>query len=119
MLLFDYYWNNNRSSRPEVLCEKGVPRHFPKFTGKHVCQSLFFNKVVGLRPATLLKKRPRHRCFPVNFGEFLRTPFRASFLTEHLWWLFFFFYDKTKPLVAASIIIILLISVHITQPEIL
>ena len=25
-----------------------------------------------LRPATLLKKR--HRCFPVNFAKFLRTP---------------------------------------------
>ena len=25
--------------------------------GKHLCQSLFFDKVAGLRPATLLKKR--------------------------------------------------------------
>ena len=32
-------------------------------------------------PATLLKKRLWHRCFPVNFVKFLRTPF----LTEHLW----------------------------------
>ena len=31
-------------------------------------------------PATLLKKRLCHRCFPVNFAKFLRTPF----LTEHL-----------------------------------
>ena len=50
---------------------------------KHLWQSLFFNKVAGLRPATLLKKRLWHRCFPVNFAKFLRTPF----LTEHLWWL--------------------------------
>ena len=62
---------------------KGVPRNFGKFTGKHLCQSLFFNKVVGLRPATLLKKRLWHRCFPMNFPKFLRTPF----LTEHLRWL--------------------------------
>ena len=34
-----------------------------------------FNKVAGLRPATLLKKRLWHRRFPVNFAEFLRTPF--------------------------------------------
>ena len=27
----------------------------------------------GLRPATLLKKRIWHRCFPVNFAKFLRT----------------------------------------------
>ena len=29
----------------------------------------------GLRTATLLKKRLWHRCFPVNFVKFLRTPF--------------------------------------------
>ena len=29
----------------------------------------------NLRPATLLKKRLWHRCFPVNFVKFLRTPF--------------------------------------------
>ena len=33
---------------------------------------LFFNKVVGLRPATLLKKRLQHRCYPVNFAKFPR-----------------------------------------------
>ena len=67
----------------EVFCEKGVLRNFAKFTGKHLCKSLFFNKVAGLRPATLLKKRLWHRCFSVNFAKFLRTPF----LTEHLRWL--------------------------------
>ena len=41
---------------------KGVFRNFTKFTEKHLCQSLFFNKVAGLRT------------------PFLRTPF----LTEHL-----------------------------------
>ena len=50
-------------------------RNFAKFTGKHLCQSLFFNKITGLRTATLLKKRLLHRCFPVNFAKFLRTPF--------------------------------------------
>ena len=38
-----------RSSRPEVFCEKGVLRNFAKFTGKHLCQSPFFNKVAGLK----------------------------------------------------------------------
>ena len=46
-----------RSSRPEVFCKKGVLRNFTKFTGKRLCQSLFFNKVAGLWAATLLKKR--------------------------------------------------------------
>ena len=60
-----------RSSRPDVFCKKSVLKNFAKFTGKHLCQSLFFNKIEGLRPATLLKKRLWHRCFPANFAKFL------------------------------------------------
>ena len=39
-----------RSSRSKVFCEKGVLKYFVKFTGKHLCQSLFlfFNKVADL-----------------------------------------------------------------------
>ena len=40
------------------------------------------------QPATLLKKRLWHKCFPVNFVKLLRTPF----LTEHLWWLLLYLY---------------------------
>ena len=42
-----------RSSRPEVFCNEGVLRNFAKFTGKDLCQSLFFNKVAALRSTTL------------------------------------------------------------------
>ena len=49
------------SSRPEMFCKKGVLRNFAKFTGKHLCQRLFFNKVAD--HATFLKKRPWLRCF--------------------------------------------------------
>ena len=45
-----------RSSRPEAFCKKAVLRNITKFSGKHLCQRLFFNKVTVLRPATLLKK---------------------------------------------------------------
>ena len=55
--------------------KKGVLRNFTKCTGKHLCQSLFFNKVAGLGPVALLNKRLRHRRFPVDFVKFLRTPF--------------------------------------------
>ena len=37
-----------------------------------------FNKVAGLRPVILLKKRLWHRCFPVNFAKFLRIPLVAA-----------------------------------------
>ena len=36
--------------------KKSVLKNIAKFTGKHLCQSLFFNKVAGQRPASLLKK---------------------------------------------------------------
>ena len=80
---------------PEVIYKKGVLENFTKFTGKHLCQSLFFNKVAGPgpRPATLLKKRLWHRCFPVNFVKFPRTPF----LTEHLQWLLLLLETKYIP----------------------
>ena len=58
-----------------ALYKKGVLRNVSKLTGKHLCQSLFCNKVAGLRPATLLKKRLWHRCLPVNFEKFLRKTF--------------------------------------------
>ena len=67
----DEYGKSEAAPRSSV--RKGVLRNFEKFTGKHLCQSFFFNKVAGLR----------HRCFPVNFRKFLRT----HFLTEQLWWL--------------------------------
>ena len=38
-----------RSSRPDVFIKNGVLRNFAKFTGKYLCQSLFFNKVTGLQ----------------------------------------------------------------------
>ena len=81
-LLLNWAYNKNKLQKQplEVFCKKGVLRNFVKFTEKHLRQSLFFNKVAGLRPATLLKKRLWHRCFPVSFVKFLRTPF----LAEHL-----------------------------------
>ena len=36
--------------------KKGIIKNFSKFMGKHLRQSLLFNKVAG-RPATLLKNR--------------------------------------------------------------
>ena len=84
-----------RSSRPEVFCKKGVLRNLTKFIGKHLCQNPFFNKVAGLRPATLLKKRIWHRSFPefcqISKNTFLhRTPLvAASAVTWNCYWYIF------------------------------
>ena len=47
---------------------------FPDNHKKYLCWSLFLiyvlKKLQGWWPATLLKKRPQHRCFPVNMEHF-------------------------------------------------
>ena len=63
-----------------MFCKKGVLRNFAKFVGKHLCRSLYFNKVAD---PTLLKQRLWHRYFSVTFAQILRK----TFLTEHLRWL--------------------------------
>ena len=71
-----------------MFCKKGILGNFVKFTGKHPCQTLYFNKVAG--------QMLWHRCFPVNFAKFLRTPF----ITEHLQWLLlrnFYFIVRLLP----------------------
>ena len=73
--LIFYYQGQVRSSHGRCSVKKDVLKYFGKFTGKHLCQSPFFNKAVGHRLPTLLKKRLKHRCFPVNFVKFLRAPF--------------------------------------------
>ena len=64
---------NFRSSHQKCPIQTCILQNFTKFTGKQHRQSLNFNKVAGLRPATLLKNRAWNRCFPVNFVKFLRT----------------------------------------------
>ena len=39
-----------RKQPPELFYKKCALKNFAKFTGKHLCQSLFFNKVAGFRP---------------------------------------------------------------------
>ena len=79
-----------RSSHQRCSFRKVVLRNFAKFTGKHLCQSFFFNKVAGL-----LEKKLWHRCLPLNFAKFLRTSLSQNtsgrllpFFIEHIQWLF-------------------------------
>ena len=65
---------------PEVFCKKRRSQKFRKFTGKHLSQILFFNKVAGLRPATLLKRES-------GKGVFLQIlqNFQKHLFTERIW----------------------------------
>ena len=47
---------------------------FLKIYKKAPVPDSFFNKVPGLKPANLLKKRLWHRWFPLNFAKILRRP---------------------------------------------
>ena len=41
-----------------------------------IFQNNYFHRPSSVAaPVTLLKKRPWHRCFPINFARFLRAPF--------------------------------------------
>ena len=71
-----------RSSHPDIFCNKGVLKNFRKFKEKNLCWSLSFTNIAGLRLATLLKKRHRHRFFPVNFANVTRTPI---YIEQFLW----------------------------------
>ena len=82
-MIYNFVWIYlGRSSRPEVFCKKSVLRILQN-SQENICVSLIFNKITGLRPVTLFKKRLWYRCFSVKFVKFLRTPF----LTEHFRWL--------------------------------
>ena len=59
-LLFNLAKPAKSKKRDKTKC---VLTNFAEFTGKYLCQSLVFNKVAGLRPTTLLKKRFQYRCF--------------------------------------------------------
>ena len=50
---WEYFITISTKSPPEVFYKKGVLKNFTKFRGKHLCQSLFFNKLAGLRPKAL------------------------------------------------------------------
>ena len=59
---------------------RGVLKNFAKFTGKRLCQSIFFNKVADLRPADFIKRETVVQVFSCEFCEifknifFYRTP---------------------------------------------
>ena len=67
-----------------MFCSKGVLRNFTKFTGKHLCQRLFFNKVAD-GACNFIKKETLAQVFSCEFYKtsknsfFCRTPLVAAF----------------------------------------
>ena len=75
-----------------MFCEKGVLRNFTKFTGKHLCQSPFFNKVAGPRQHEnsflskfyLCTQHETFRSHPVDFCKKCVHKNFAKFTGKHL-----------------------------------
>ena len=66
---FFYQWQP-----AEVLYKEGVFKNFAIFTGKHMCQSLFFS-------CNFIKKETLAHGFSCEFCMI----FKSTFFTEHLW----------------------------------
>ena len=67
-----------------MFCKKGVLKNIAKITGKHLRQSLFFNKVAA---CNFIKNKTPPQVFSCEFSEVFKNTF----------------FDRT-PLVAASLI---------------
>ena len=69
----------HRISRPEVFYKK-VLLEISQNSQENTCAGDSFLIKLQAPPTTSLKKRLWHRCFPVNFAKFLRTPFSQNTL---------------------------------------
>ena len=73
---------NIRHSLRRCSVKRGVLRNFAKFTGKHLCQSLYFNKVAGLPKAcNFIKIETLAQVFFCKFCEISKN----IVFTEHIW----------------------------------
>ena len=65
----------HRSRHQRSSIKKDVLKNLTKFTGKHLCQSLFHTIKLQPEACNFIKKILWHRCFPVNFVKFSRINF--------------------------------------------
>ena len=74
-----------RSSRQEVFCKIGVLRNFPKFTGKHLCQSLFCRP----QACNFIKNKALAQVFSCEFCEISKNTFsyRTSLVAAFVYYM--------------------------------
>ena len=70
------YFKKIQNSHRRCSVRNGVLRNFAKFTGKHLCQSLYFNKVA----CNFIKIETLAQVFSCEFCDI----FKNAFFTEHL-----------------------------------
>ena len=100
-VFFEKKTSGFRSSRPEVFCKKGVLKNFAKFKGKHLCQSLFFDKVAGAA-CNFIKKETLAQMFSCEFCKiskntfFYRTPSIATSEASYFYLSFLPYLHQTR-----------------------
>ena len=74
---------NPLGTRSHQRCsmQKDVLRNFTKFTGKHLCQSLFFKKSCSPKACNFIKKEILAQVLSCEFCEISKN----TFFKEHLW----------------------------------
>ena len=73
--------DQRRSSHRRCSVRKDVYQNFAKFTGKHLRQSLFFNKAAGI--SNFIKNEALAQVFSCEFYEISNN----NFFTKHFRWL--------------------------------
>ena len=71
-------WLSISRSNHRRCSVKKCYKKFRKFHRKTSMLESLFNKVPCLQVCNFIKKRLQHRCFPVKFAKFLRTPILKS-----------------------------------------
>ena len=74
LAIIAYRTNNLEAATGDVPQKKVTLKNFAKFTGKHLCQNLFFIKLQA-PGCNFNKKKLWHRNCPGNFLQFLRGLF--------------------------------------------
>ena len=69
-----------RSSHQRCSIKKLVLKNFRKFTGKHLCWSIFLINEEGLKACNFIKKRLQHRYFLLNFCDIFKNNYFEEYL---------------------------------------
>ena len=80
-----YDWPFLRSSRPEVFCKK-VLLQISQNSQENICARVSLLIELQAQACNFIKNEALAQMFPVNFVQFLRTPFYI----EHFWCLLLF-----------------------------
>ena len=65
---------SNISENVQSFYKVSILKDFTKFTRKHLCRSIFFNKFAVLQPVTLFNKRLQCKCCLENFAKITSDP---------------------------------------------